>query len=92
MSKRVEIDGAYYRKRRGKLVRIPDEWVGKTVDRQTIRKRGRDRREDMQMDRNYGVGRDYKMRPFWRTRSPLDDEPTESKRKANGRSGRRGPR
>jgi len=36
---RVEIDGKFYRKRRGKLVQIPDEWVGKTVDPQTIRKR-----------------------------------------------------
>lgn len=28
-----------YRIRRGKRVRVPDEWVGKTTSRQTIRKR-----------------------------------------------------
>ena len=39
MSKRIEIDGKFYRKRRGVLVEIPEEWVGKTVDPQTIRKR-----------------------------------------------------
>lgn len=37
--KRVEIQGSVYRWRRGKLVKIPDEWVGKTVHQQTIRKR-----------------------------------------------------
>ncbi len=36
---RIEIDGKFYRKRRGKIVEIPAEWVGKTVDLQTIRKR-----------------------------------------------------
>lgn len=37
--KRVDTPEGSFRKRRSKLVRIPDEWVGKTVDRQTIRKR-----------------------------------------------------
>lgn len=37
--KRIERDGKFYRMRRGKLVEIPMEWVGKTVDSQTIRKR-----------------------------------------------------
>lgn len=37
--KLFEIDGKYYRKRRGVLVLIPDEWVGKVTHKQTIRKR-----------------------------------------------------
>lgn len=37
--KRVEIDGRFYRERRGRLVEIPPEWVGHTVDPQKIRKR-----------------------------------------------------
>lgn len=37
--KRIEINGKYYRKRRGKLVEIPDEWVDKVTFPQTIRKR-----------------------------------------------------
>ena len=37
--KRVEIDGRFYRKRRGKLVEILPEWVGKTLHPQTKRKR-----------------------------------------------------
>ena len=37
--KLIEIDGKFYRKRRGKLVQIPDEWVGHTTHSQTIRKR-----------------------------------------------------
>ncbi len=37
--KRIEIDGIFYRKRRNKLVEIPEEWVGKTTHPQTIRKR-----------------------------------------------------
>jgi len=36
---RIEIDGKFYRIRRGKLVEIPKVWVGKTVHPQTIRKR-----------------------------------------------------
>ena len=39
MSKRIVKDDGVYRMRRGKLVRIPDEWVGQTVHPQTIRKR-----------------------------------------------------
>lgn len=39
MSKRIEIDGKFYRKREGKLVQIPDEWVGKTLNSNTKRKR-----------------------------------------------------
>ena len=31
MAKAIEIDGILYRKRRGKLVKIPDEWVGRTI-------------------------------------------------------------
>lgn len=40
MAKRIEIDGKFYRERRGKLVEIPAEWVGKFPTEQTIRKRG----------------------------------------------------
>lgn len=39
MAKRIEIDGRFYRMRRGKLVEIPEEWVGQTLDSQTKRKR-----------------------------------------------------
>lgn len=36
---RIEIDGKFYRKRRGKLVLIPDEWVNKITTPATIRRR-----------------------------------------------------
>lgn len=39
MAKRIELDGKFWRRRRGRLVEIPEEWVGKVTDRQTIRKR-----------------------------------------------------
>ena len=39
MSKRIEIGGKFYRKRRGELVEIPPEWVGQTLHPQTKRKR-----------------------------------------------------
>lgn len=39
MSKRIEIDGRFYRMRRGKPVEIPSEWVGDVTHPQTIRKR-----------------------------------------------------
>jgi hypothetical protein len=37
--KRIEVNGKAYRMRRGKLVEIPEEWVGKVTHPQTIRKR-----------------------------------------------------
>ncbi len=39
MSKLIEKDGKHYRMRRGKLVEIPEEWVGQVTHPQTIRKR-----------------------------------------------------
>ncbi len=39
MAKRIEINGKFYRKRRGKLVEIPPQWVGHTLTPQTKRKR-----------------------------------------------------
>ncbi len=39
MRKLIEKDGKFYRMRRGKLVEIPPEWVGKVTHPQTIRKR-----------------------------------------------------
>lgn len=39
MGKRFEVAGKYFRVRRGKLVEIPEEWVGKTLSEQTKRKR-----------------------------------------------------
>jgi hypothetical protein len=39
MGKRIEVDGKFYRVRRGELVQIPDEWVGKVTHPQTMRKR-----------------------------------------------------
>lgn len=39
MGKRIEIDGKFYRERRGKLVEIPPQWVGHSTSRETIRQR-----------------------------------------------------
>ena len=39
MAKAVEIDGKLHRMRRGKLVEIPAEWVGKIPTEKTIRQR-----------------------------------------------------
>lgn len=39
MAKRIQIGNSFYRMRRGVFVQIPEEWVGKTVHPQTIRKR-----------------------------------------------------
>lgn len=39
MAKRIKVDGHFYRMREGKLVQIPDEWVGQVCYPQTIRKR-----------------------------------------------------
>ena len=36
---RVEVDGKFFRLRRGKLVEIPAEWLNKVTTSQTIRKR-----------------------------------------------------
>ena len=42
--KRIKIGDEYFRLRRGKLVKIPDDWVGKTTHKQTINKRNRIKR------------------------------------------------
>ncbi len=42
-SKRIEIDGKFYRMREGKLVQIPTEWVGIVTHPQTIKKKGQQR-------------------------------------------------
>lgn len=39
MAKRIVIDGKVYRYRKGKLVQIPPEWVGKIPHAQTMNKR-----------------------------------------------------
>ncbi len=39
MSARIQVGDKFFRIRRGKLVKIPDEWVGNITTRQTIRKR-----------------------------------------------------
>lgn len=39
MAKLLQIGGEFFRIRRGKYVKIPDEWAGRTTYRQTIRKR-----------------------------------------------------
>lgn len=36
---RQEVDGVFYRRRRGKVVIIPKEWVGNVTTKQTQRKR-----------------------------------------------------
>lgn len=37
--KRIEINGVFYRKRRGVLVVVSEEWVGKVTHQRTIRER-----------------------------------------------------
>jgi hypothetical protein len=39
MAKRIEINGEFFRERRGELVKIPAQWVGKTLHSQTKQKR-----------------------------------------------------
>jgi len=39
MTKRIEVDGKYFRIRRGKKVEIPAAWVGKTTYPETIQSR-----------------------------------------------------
>jgi len=39
MAKRIQVDGKFYRVRRGALVEIPAEWVGRVTTPQTISKR-----------------------------------------------------
>jgi len=51
LSKRIEIDGKFFRRRRGKLVEIPAEWLGEVLHPQTMRKRAskHPRKERMQL-------------------------------------------
>jgi len=37
--KRIEIDGKFFRLRKGRLVEIPAQWLGQVTYPQTIRKR-----------------------------------------------------
>lgn len=39
MSRRIDIDGKAYRRRRGRLVEIPPQWAGRVTHSQTIHKR-----------------------------------------------------
>lgn len=39
MSKLIIIDGKHYRIRRGKLVLIPEDWIGNITTKKTIRQR-----------------------------------------------------
>lgn len=41
MAKRIEIEGKFFRMRRGKFVEIPEDWVGQVTFKQTQRKRSR---------------------------------------------------
>lgn len=43
MARVIRCDGKSFRLRRGKLVEIPPEWVGKTLHPQTKRKRASNR-------------------------------------------------
>ena len=60
MSKVIEQDGRFFRVRRGKLVEIPPEWVGRTVGAQTRRARATDarlkRRTPSLLDRRTAAG------------------------------------
>ena len=44
----------WYRLRRGKMVLIPEEWLGKVTDKQTIRKRKQI--QDVKKKRSYKPG------------------------------------
>lgn len=57
MAKRVEIDGKYFRLRRGVLVEIPERWVGVCADGQTIRKR---QSKLTRKQKNMGLGKAWK--------------------------------
>lgn len=52
MGRRVELEDGFYRERRGKLVKIPDEWVGETLHEQTKRKRASKSRANKRQPRN----------------------------------------
>ena len=52
MAKRIELEDGFYRERRGKLVKIPDEWVGETLHPQTQRKRASKSRAIKRLPRN----------------------------------------
>lgn len=39
MGKRIQLDGKFYRERRGKLVEIPADWVGNVTHPQNVRQR-----------------------------------------------------
>ena len=47
MAALIQIGNRCYRRRRGKLVEIPPEWVGKVTHPQTVRKRASKRRKKM---------------------------------------------
>ena len=74
MAKRIELDGKFYRKRRGKLVQIPDEWVGKCPDPQTIRKRPskETRKSRNSVDRGWRPGGFFSQRYLAYKRGALD--------------------
>ena len=58
MAKRIEIDGKFYRMRRGELVLIPDQWIGNTTHPQKIRKRQskqHQKRSHKQHESNLGI-------------------------------------
>jgi uncharacterized cupin superfamily protein len=44
MAKAIKKDGKVFRVRKGKLVEVPPEWVGKIPHQQTIRKRNQVKR------------------------------------------------
>ena len=62
MSKLIETEDGYFRMRRGKLVRIPDEWVGEIVYAQTIRKRPSKKIRKLRMNK-IGNGKPVKKHP-----------------------------
>lgn len=74
MSKRIEINGKFYRGRRGKLVEIPAEWVGRTTHPQNIRNRTSKLTNKHKRDSNGGSSS-----KFWTSTEFKDrrDEPIE---------------
>jgi len=61
MGKRIEIEGKFYRERRGKMVEIPAAWVGQVTSRETIRQRpSKLQRKVRRIVKDVGSGTQYK--------------------------------
>lgn len=60
MAKAIKIDGKTYRMRRGKLVEIPEKWVGNCTTKKTIRQRPSKQIHKLRKFMKYGERRSLK--------------------------------